>query len=229
MRPDLLLAIKDAVDRDPARTVPADRLRERRDLAQGQRRADRTNRTDPAVAIGAERNPPDGGNLVDALFAAAPRVGGRPSVATPSSRSSLRADIPRRALAKDAAASGGSPATSRQLLTATCATSATPVGSPRSRNCYAYSRRSPRTSLLPSLATRLGLNHETVREYIALLEAIFLVRLLPAWRPGIAARETHAPKAYLVDPGSSRTCSAPTPTASPPTTRSPASCSRTSS
>lgn len=52
-----------------------------------------------------------------------------------------------------------------------------------------------------SLATRTGLNHETVREYVALLEGIFLVRVLPAWRPGIGAREVSTPKAYLVDSG----------------------------
>lgn len=28
-----------------------------------------------------------------------------------------------------------------------------------------------------------------------------LIRLLPAWRPGIGAREAHAPKAYLIDSG----------------------------
>jgi uncharacterized protein len=52
-----------------------------------------------------------------------------------------------------------------------------------------------------SLAARTGLNHETVKEYVALLEGVFLVRVLPAWRPGIAAREVRAPKAYLVDSG----------------------------
>lgn len=36
---------------------------------------------------------------------------------------------------------------------------------------------------------------------MALAEGIFLVRVLPAWRPGIAAREVHAPKAFLVDSG----------------------------
>ncbi len=51
------------------------------------------------------------------------------------------------------------------------------------------------------LASKTSLNHETVREYVALLETIFLVRVLPAWRPGLAAREVHAPKAYLVDSG----------------------------
>jgi predicted AAA+ superfamily ATPase len=52
-----------------------------------------------------------------------------------------------------------------------------------------------------ALAAKLELTHDTVGEYIGLLQTIFLVRLLPAWRPGIGARETHAPKAYLVDSG----------------------------
>jgi uncharacterized protein len=52
-----------------------------------------------------------------------------------------------------------------------------------------------------SLATKLDLSHDTVSEYVGLLQTIFLIRLLPAWRPGISARETHAPKAYLVDSG----------------------------
>jgi predicted AAA+ superfamily ATPase len=52
-----------------------------------------------------------------------------------------------------------------------------------------------------NVASKLDLNHETVREYIGLLQTLFLVRILPAWRPGIGAREVHAPKAYLVDSG----------------------------
>jgi len=52
-----------------------------------------------------------------------------------------------------------------------------------------------------SIATKLDLSHDTVREYIGLLQTIFLIRLLPAWRPGIGARETRAPKAYMVDSG----------------------------
>jgi predicted AAA+ superfamily ATPase len=51
------------------------------------------------------------------------------------------------------------------------------------------------------LAAKLHLHHETVWEYVAPLEAIFLVRQLPAWRPRIAEREARAPKAYLVDSG----------------------------
>jgi len=52
-----------------------------------------------------------------------------------------------------------------------------------------------------AIAAKLDLTHDTVREYIGLLQTVFLVRLLPAWRPGIGAREAHAPKAYLVDSG----------------------------
>ena len=52
-----------------------------------------------------------------------------------------------------------------------------------------------------SLAAKLDLTHDTVREYVSLLQTIFLVRLLPAWRPGIGAREARAPKAYMVDSG----------------------------
>lgn len=52
-----------------------------------------------------------------------------------------------------------------------------------------------------NLATRMDLTHATVKTYIRLLEAVFLVRLLPAWRPGIGVREVRAPKAYVVDSG----------------------------
>jgi predicted AAA+ superfamily ATPase len=52
-----------------------------------------------------------------------------------------------------------------------------------------------------AIATKLDLTHDTVRDYIGLLQTVFLVRQLPAWRPGIGAREVHAPKAYLVDAG----------------------------
>jgi predicted AAA+ superfamily ATPase len=52
-----------------------------------------------------------------------------------------------------------------------------------------------------AIAAKLELTHDTVREYIGLLQTVFLVHLLPAWRPGIGAREVRAPKAYLVDAG----------------------------
>ena len=51
------------------------------------------------------------------------------------------------------------------------------------------------------VAEKLDLSHETVREYVGLLQTLFLVKTLPAWRPGIGAREVQTPKAYLLDSG----------------------------
>ncbi|HEV7771799.1 MAG TPA: ATP-binding protein [Conexibacter sp.] len=55
--------------------------------------------------------------------------------------------------------------------------------------------------VVQSLASALALNHDTVLTYTGLLETLFLVRAVPAWRPGIGNREIHAPKVYFVDSG----------------------------
>lgn len=52
-----------------------------------------------------------------------------------------------------------------------------------------------------NIAAKLDINHETVKTYVSLLEAIYLVKTLPAWRPGIGTREVQAPKGYIVDSG----------------------------
>ena len=52
-----------------------------------------------------------------------------------------------------------------------------------------------------NMAGALELNHETVQTYLNLLETLFLVRVVPAWRPGIGNREIHAPKVYFVNSG----------------------------
>lgn len=52
-----------------------------------------------------------------------------------------------------------------------------------------------------NVASELGLTYETVQTYTRLLETVFLVRTVPAWRPGIGGREIHTPKVYLVDTG----------------------------
>jgi len=52
-----------------------------------------------------------------------------------------------------------------------------------------------------AIAARLDLHHATVKSYVGLLEQMFLVRRLPAWRPGLGAREVQAPKIYIVDTG----------------------------
>jgi predicted AAA+ superfamily ATPase len=48
---------------------------------------------------------------------------------------------------------------------------------------------------------RLDMHHETVKAYVSLLEQMFLVRRLPAWRPGLGAREASTPKIYVCDSG----------------------------
>ncbi|MGD0454563.1 MAG: ATP-binding protein [Solirubrobacteraceae bacterium] len=50
-------------------------------------------------------------------------------------------------------------------------------------------------------AGRLSLSTETVKAYVAILEQLFLVRRLQAWRPGLGTREASTPKVYVVDSG----------------------------
>ena len=51
------------------------------------------------------------------------------------------------------------------------------------------------------VGARLDMHHDTVKAYVALLEQMFLVKRLPAWRPGIGAREAATPKLYVCDSG----------------------------
>lgn len=51
------------------------------------------------------------------------------------------------------------------------------------------------------ISRRLELEHKTVRSYVSLLETVFLVQTIPAWRPSIGSRESAKPKAYVVDSG----------------------------
>jgi len=52
-----------------------------------------------------------------------------------------------------------------------------------------------------TVADRMQLHPDTVKSYTQLLETVFLVRRLPAWRPGLGPREVHAPKLHFVDSG----------------------------
>jgi predicted AAA+ superfamily ATPase len=51
------------------------------------------------------------------------------------------------------------------------------------------------------LATDLQISDKTVSAYVELLRTVFLVHLIPAWRPGLRSRERQAPKLYLTDTG----------------------------
>ena len=49
------------------------------------------------------------------------------------------------------------------------------------------------------LARDVDIEDKTVKAYVKLLEDVFLVRIVRAWRPGLSKREIHAPKPYIVD------------------------------
>lgn len=51
------------------------------------------------------------------------------------------------------------------------------------------------------LASDLQLSDKTVSAYVELLRTVFLVDIVPAWRPGLRSRELQAPKLYFVDTG----------------------------
>lgn len=51
------------------------------------------------------------------------------------------------------------------------------------------------------LADGLGIDEKTARDYVRLLEAVFLVRLLPSWDRTLTKRTTAKPKAHLIDAG----------------------------
>jgi predicted AAA+ superfamily ATPase len=52
-----------------------------------------------------------------------------------------------------------------------------------------------------NVATRLDLSPDTVRDYVALLQTVFLIHILPAWRPGLGQREVQTPKLHVTDSG----------------------------
>lgn len=51
------------------------------------------------------------------------------------------------------------------------------------------------------LARDLQISDKTVRAYVELLRTVFLVHVVPGWRPGLRSRELQAPKLYLTDTG----------------------------
>lgn len=51
------------------------------------------------------------------------------------------------------------------------------------------------------IATRIGLDNETVETYTALLETVFIVQRKRGWAPGIGSREVQKEKVYITDSG----------------------------
>lgn len=52
-----------------------------------------------------------------------------------------------------------------------------------------------------NLGGRIGLDHRTVDRYASLLEMTYLIKRIPAWRPGLGQREVQHSKAHVVDSG----------------------------
>ena len=202
--PELLLAIKRAVDRDaaPGRfllTGSANLLTARKvkDALTGRMETVRLWPLSQSEIHGSA------GNFVDALFAAEPpRVTGAP--------------VGRKAFVEAVAAGGYPEARVRSgrrrdrwfasYLDTTLDRDLREVSDARKlhevpRLLRLLASQAANILSYRAVAKKLDLTHETVREYVGLLQTVFLVHLLPAWRPGIGAREVHAPKAYLVDAG----------------------------
>lgn len=54
---------------------------------------------------------------------------------------------------------------------------------------------------LSELGRAFGIAHTTVRNYIDILDATFVVRQLPAWFENLSKRQVKAPKVYIADSG----------------------------
>jgi predicted AAA+ superfamily ATPase len=143
------------------------------------------------------------GNLVDALFAASPpRIVGAP--------------IGRRAFASRVAAGGYPEARGRtgrrrdrwfaNYLTTTFERDLRAIADLQKehemlRLLSVLATRSSNLLRYANVADEIDLDEKTVKSYVGLLEAIFLVRTVPAWRPSFLARVLHAPKVYVTDSG----------------------------
>lgn len=144
-----------------------------------------------------------GGNFVDSLFAGSPpRIEGAP--------------IGRRAFAARVAAGGYPEARLREgrrrdrwfanYLTTTLERDLRAVADLQKehempRLLSVLAARSSNLLRYANVADAMDLDEKTVKSYVRLLEAIFLVQVVPAWRPSFLQRSLHAPKVYVADSG----------------------------
>ena len=202
--PELILAIKQAVDRDtrPGQfllTGSANILSSRKvqEALTGRIEIARLWAFAQAEVEGA------GGNVVDTLFTGSP-----PRV--------LDAPMGRQAFAARVAAGGYPEARQREgrrrdrwfasYLTTTLERDLRAIADlqkehemPRLLSLLAS--RSSNLLRYANVASELELDEKTIKSYTRLLEAIFLVRLVPAWRPSFLQRVLHTPKVYITDSG----------------------------
>lgn len=52
-----------------------------------------------------------------------------------------------------------------------------------------------------NIGNKMGLHKQTVQNYTQLLETVFLVNRIKAWRPNIGSREVQTPKIFVIDTG----------------------------
>ena len=52
-----------------------------------------------------------------------------------------------------------------------------------------------------NIGNKMGLHKQTVQNYTQLLETVFLVKRIKAWRPSIGSREVQTPKIFVMDTG----------------------------
>lgn len=69
------------------------------------------------------------------------------------------------------------------------------------RLATALSARTGQILNISNVASEVGLERTTAENYIKLLEAVFLLHLLPAWGTILTARGSASPKVHLVDAG----------------------------
>ncbi len=54
---------------------------------------------------------------------------------------------------------------------------------------------------LNRMGNDIGVSHNTIKKWISVLEASFIVKLIPSWNSNIRKRVVKAPKLYFLDPG----------------------------
>jgi predicted AAA+ superfamily ATPase len=202
--PDLILAIKRVVDRDqtPGRFLLSGsaNILSSRKVQEALTGRIELLRLWPFAQAELEHST---GNLVDALFAGdVPRVRNAP--------------IGRAAFAPRAAAGGYPEAQARggrrrdrwfaSHLTTTFERDIRAIadlqkGHEMRQLLLVLAARSANLLRYASIAKALEIDQKTVKSYVELLQAIFLVQTLPAWRPSFLGRAVHAPKVYITDSG----------------------------
>lgn len=54
---------------------------------------------------------------------------------------------------------------------------------------------------ITQISQKVGLDRHTTSDYIAILESVFVVRLLPAWGKSLSSQTSGTPKVHLIDSG----------------------------